>query len=253
MKRISFIGLLSCLLVSAVDAQAQTPQARSYAVVSLVGDQLDIVTYQMATGAIGDRNVHSAVPVTDGYFDDAALLAADEALGRVDGKAKITMLSASPPSWYAGQYRFFDGNKAALPAELMSAVRGVGATHLLLITKFRGDARLQAAGTKLGSGKLQGLGFYMDRDQPMVSTKTQDLSTGFLAPYVYLRLSLIDVDTSNVVQDQITTASELYATGQGKDGQHPWLAMPAEGKLSTIRRMLEKEIGRMVPLVTATR
>ena len=91
MKRFSFIGALCCMLIAGI-AQAQT---RSYAVVSLVGDKLDVVTYQMATGSITDRNEHNSIPVTDGYFDDAAMLAADDAIGRIDAKAKITMLSAS--------------------------------------------------------------------------------------------------------------------------------------------------------------
>ena len=247
MKQLSFIGALLCMVIAG-SAHAQT---RSYAVVSLVGDKLDVVSYQMATGAITDRNVHTSIPVTDGYFDDAAMLAADEAIGRIDAKAKITMLSASPPSWYAGQYRFFDGNKAALPAELTAAMRGEGATHLLLITKFRSDARLQAASSKLGSGKLQGLGFYMDRDMPMISTDTQESSDGFLAAYVYVRLSLIDLATSTVLRDRTSTASKMRATVPGKAGFHPWLAMTPQEKLTTVRSILQGEIARMVPEVIA--
>ena len=243
MKRFSFIGALCCMLIAGV-AQAQT---RSYAVVSLVGDKLDVVTYQMATGSITDRNEHNSIPVTDGYFDDAAMLAADDAIGRIDAKAKITMLSASPPSWYAGQYRFFNGNKIALPVELTAAMRGEGATHLLLITKFRSDARLQAASSKLGSGKLEGLGFYMDRDMPMISSDTQESSDGFLAAYVYVRLSLIDLATSTVIRDRTTTASEMRATIPGKAVMHPWRAMTPQEKVTTVGNILRKEIARLVP------
>ena len=244
MKQLSFIGALVCMVIAGA-AHAQT---RSYAVVSLVGDKLDVVTYQMATGSSVDRNVHEPLPVTDGYFDDAALLASEKALARIDAKAKISLFAASSPSWYADQARFFDGTKAVLPADLTAALRTEGATHLLLITKYRGDARLQAYRTKLGSGKLEGLGFYIDHSMKMITRDTLKRSVGFLAAYSYVRLSLIDLASSTVMRSQTTIASRLNSTARG-EGFDPWQAMTPGEKLMNVRELLEGEIARLVPEV----
>ena len=245
MKRFSFIGALCCMFIAGF-AQAQT---RSYAVVSLVGDKLDVVTHQMTTGSIVDRNVHAAIPVTDGHFDDAALLASERALARIDPKAKISLIAASPPDWYAKQYRFFDGVNAALPADLTAALRTEGATHLLLISKYHADARLQADKTKLGSGKLEGLGFYIDRQQKMITSDTLKSSIGFLAAYAYLRVSLIDLATSTVMRTKVTAASTLRSTARAEDGLDPWQAMTPAEKLSNVVELLQGEIERLVPEV----
>ena len=244
MKRFSFIGALCCMFIAGF-AQAQT---RSYAVVSLVGDKLDVVTYQMATGSSLDRNVHAAIPVTNGHFDDAALLASERALARIDPKAKISLIAASPPDWYAKQYRFFDGVNAALPADLTAALRTEGATHLLLISKYHADARLQADKTKLGSGKLEGLGFYIDHSMKMITRDTLKRSVGFLAAYSYVRLSLIDLASSTVMRSQTTIASRLNSTARG-EGFDPWQAMTPGEKLMNVRELLEGEIARLVPEV----
>lgn len=55
---------------------------RKYAVLSLIGDSLTVVTYRPSTGSHLDQNVQQTVVLPDAIFDQAALLAVDEALGK---------------------------------------------------------------------------------------------------------------------------------------------------------------------------
>ena len=66
MKRYLLASIAGLLLGGSAHA------APSYAVLSLVGDKLDVVTYQMATGSKLDANSHNALALPQDEFDLAA-------------------------------------------------------------------------------------------------------------------------------------------------------------------------------------
>src|SRR5436189_4011286 len=97
-----------------------------------------------ATGARLDPNQKTFLPMSDGTFDKAALLSAHGALKRIDPALEPVLLFARERSLYEAQNRMLeaDGKSVDLLEHLRGMVKGTSATHLILITKYRSQARL---------------------------------------------------------------------------------------------------------------
>ncbi len=241
------IAFCSLLVFAAGPAQADDRVvARRYAVLSLIGDTMNVVTYQPAVAGNTDRNRREAYPIPGGVFDRAALLAADEALRRQDPHADVILLAASP-SLYADAEKLADGSRLVLPADLVGVLKARAATHLVLIRKHRANARLQAAGTLLGSGKLEGVGFYIDREQVMTRSDTGQRGEGFLGPYVYIRLALFDLATGAMVREEPVTGSTTVAASRSASDGDPWTALPDDQKVNVLRGLVAREVGLALP------
>jgi hypothetical protein len=220
--------------------------ARRYAVLALIGDTMNVVTYQPAVAGNTDRNRREAHPIPGGVFDRTALLAADEALRRQDPQADVILLAA-PPLLYGQADKLADGSRLALPADLDAVLKAQAATHLVLIRKHRANARLQAERTMLGSGKLEGIGFYIDREKVMTRSDTGQRGEGFLGPYVYIRLALFDLATGVLVREEPVTGSTTVAASRSASDGDPWTALPDAQKVNVLRGLVAREVGRAVP------
>jgi len=220
---------------------------RTYAVLSLVGDRIDIVTFQLATGSSLDRNVHRQVPLGDGVFDESALEAAKTALEKSDAGAQVQLFAVSAPSLFDNQQRLVEGGKLSLPAAIDAAVRADGATHLLLITKYRSEAAMSAEKGHLGAGKLEGLGFYVDHVTMTRRSDTDEIGEGFIAPFVYIKASLFDLKRSLLLREQSMTGSHVRSASRAENSSDPWDALTPAAKVSMLRSLIEQEIARVVP------
>ena len=183
MKRQLLASIAGLILGSSAQA------APSYAVLSLVGDKLDVVTYQPTTGSRLDTNTHVPLVMPQDELDIAALRAINRSLKSSVPGAQVALLAASKAEDFDGQENIFGGGRVTLPAEIDAAVRREGASILLLVTKHQGEARMQAAQTKLGSGRVEGLGFYLDGNKNMKDLDTGARSKGYIAPFVYIDVS----------------------------------------------------------------
>lgn len=241
--------LLTAGTAAAADGVAAT--GRRYSVMSLVGDRLDVVTYRLAAGTNRDANVHNPVALEGGVFDKAALLSVERALARTDRTAAVQLLAVAAPEAFERQNRFFEGGKATLPPSIDAAARSGGSTHLVLVTKYRHEANLQLADSKTGSGMLEGLGFYIDRAARMIESGSGQHSIGFLAPFAYIKLTLIDLQTSTVVRQLSGAASTTFAASRAKQGADPWDALEPAEKIDVLRRLLTEEVERLIPELVA--
>ena len=242
--------LVACLALVAATAHAQADGgavARKYAVLSLVGDALNVVTYFRHTAGGVDPLSRESLPLPGPALDNAALLAAEDALRKSDPRASVVLLAPSSRALYTEQQGLFDGTRLKLPGELGAALHGSGATHLVLLTKHRGEARLRTAIGNVGSGKLEGLGFYVDRQMRLRRGDTGESGQGFVAPFVYVRCSLVDVATLAVQREEIAMAAEAYSAARSTATANPWDALTPAQKVSIIRQMLVAEVGRAVP------
>lgn len=241
------VAFLSLLVLAGGPAQADDRTAtRRYAVLSLIGDTMNVVTYQPAVAGNTDRNRREAHPIPGGVFDRTALLAADETVRRQDPQSDVILLAASP-SLYVEAEKLADGSRLALPADLDGVLKARAATHLVLIRKHRANARLQAAGTMLGSGKLEGVGFYIDREQVMTRSDTGQRGEGFLGPYVYIRLALFDLATGVLVREEPVTGSTTVAAARSASDGDPWTALPDAQKVNVLRGLVAREVGFALP------
>jgi len=243
MKRRAFLSACVAAAAGASRAQDTPSPTRRYAVLSLVGDQFNVVSYVQQVGRATDTNRHAAIALPDTSMDVAALRAADDALRAEDPAAKVSLLSASSQKQYDGQDKFFDGSRVVLPPDVLEPVRQTRSTHLVLITKRRGETRIEAGqGARLGSGYLEGIGFYIDRVTETHRGDTGQRATGFLAPFVYANASLIDLGSGSVVASAPISSTRFISAARTQEGFDPWDSLTGAQKVEVIKAMISKEV-----------
>jgi len=218
-----------------------------YALLSLLSDRLTIVTRDMATGSNIDHNHRDTVAIPGNLLDKNMVLDLDDALRAAGVKSGAVLLFTSDAAIFSRQAQLLDDANGT--AQLLEAVRpvlkGVDATHLVLATKYRHDARLKVADGYVGSGSLDGLGFYIDRTYEPLRTGTIGATPGFLAAFTYYKLALIDLSTGHVVREVPVFASESRLGTEGESGD-PWDSMSVEDKAAILARLLRAETPQAV-------
>ena len=222
--------------------------ARRYAVLSLLADKFDVVNARPGVGSNLDQNRRQTFIDPGGAFDRYAAGAVERAIHGIDASAAVTMLTLPTTSRLFDQPdRIFEGKTIALPGSVVDALIAAKASRLVLLTKHRGDARVPLVDGSTGAGTVRGLGFYVDVDLYLTRRETGESSYGVLAPFVYLRLSLVDVESGEIVRERLVRAMESYLPA-GKPGVvHPWDTLNAEQKVDALKRLLERELERAVP------
>ena len=244
MKRLLMSSMVALLLSSGAQAASSAP---TYAVISLVGDQLDVVTYQPQVGTQLDSNTHMRLALSEDELDTAALRAINRSLKASHPGAQIALLAASTPESFANQDRLFSGDHVTLPAEIDAAVHREGATTLVLVTKHHGQARLQVADGFIGSGKLSGLGYYLDTNQQLETRDTQMHSVGYLAPFVYVDVNLVDVATGTLLKRATIATGYVIGSSNRAEAVHPWDALSSQEKVATLKSLLTQELQAAMP------
>jgi hypothetical protein len=187
------------------------------------------------------------VALTDTVFDDAVLLATEAVLRRVAPGAATALLSTSGPATYAESRRWLSERKFVAPKWLADALKAERATHLLLVTKHRAEAKLQFVGEVGGAGSLEGLGFYIDRLHPTLRADTGARGIGFLAPYAYFGISLIELSSGTLLRQHRATASRGISAADSKEGFSPWDVMSNTEKISFLKQLIGDEIEKSLP------
>ena len=250
-------ALLGALLVlpalaAGTAAYAAQAAARNYAVVSVMGDKMDVVVRQPVVGSLLDRNSHSPYPVKGGVFDQGALLATGDAINRADAQARVTLLAVTAQAFFDDQERFFAGQEARLPEALVATLKQQGATHLVLITKHRGEASMKLDRESLGNGKIEGLGFYMDPSAVIDrASTTGENGRGLFSPFVYIKLTLIDLADNRIMRNSVITGTRPATTTDLQKTAALWDAMTPETKVKTLQEIIDAEIALAMPRLLA--
>jgi hypothetical protein len=235
-------------------ASTQAAEARKYAVISLIGDRLTVVTHVMTTGSRIDKNRRESFDLPDATLDNAALGAVADAIEAADPRARVLLLGTRDPAIFAAQSRMLekDNDSRELLARITGVTASQQATHLVLVSKLRGDAMLRLAdGGLVGSGKLEGVGFYVDREMPITSVDMGlGRTAGFLAPFAYFRVTLVDLASGSVLREESVLASTTRASDQAAQ---PWDAMSAEEKVRALQSLIRGELHRVVPRLLSQR
>ena len=229
----------------------ETVPPRKIAIVSLIGDSLTIVHAQQQLGSRIDRNSHESISILDGSIDREALLASDDAIKNAAGQTSTVLLKSSS-TLSVRQADFFDGQKFVPPSELETSLKTQGATHLLLLTKFRAEARFESRTHSVGHGMIEGVGFYFDRQTVTYRTETGERGIGFLAPYAYFKVSLIELATLSIVKQQTITASWLVSEARSREKSNPWDALTPTEKANSLRFLIKREVLRAVAELVGT-
>ncbi|HUI98931.1 MAG TPA: hypothetical protein VLY46_01795 [Usitatibacter sp.] len=239
-----------CLLLAGPAPAAQNV----YAVMSLVGDGLLVVRHRPVTGTSLPDTVHEFLPVKDPIFDRTALLAVDEAVGKAEPGAKTVLLGADASLVEAQSRALADDDPArSIAAAVRARLPATGATRLILVVKSRHPAWIEFGESHVGSGMLEGLGYYIDDAVlPLDRQTTGDTDVGLLAPFAYFTVALVDLASGKVVAEKSVHAARSVSE-KFSQTLSPWDALTAEQKVSFVRDLLRRELAGAVPALLAVR
>ena len=235
------------LFLLVVVANAAAAADRHYAVLSLIGDKLLVVQYYQNEGFRSDSSLQASLSLDDNSLDKTALAAASATLEKIEPGTKPVLLVAKDTALYEAQAeltRTGKGAKELLPA-LGPMLRGSGATHLILLTKLKHEARVQQVkDTLLGSGMLEGLGFYVDTGRTLPNAPQGAVAPGVLGPFAYFKLELLDLGRGEVVRSEQVVASRTFTNPESGNA---WTALSNHDKIAVLQDMIRRETARVVP------
>ncbi|MEO5732181.1 MAG: hypothetical protein ABIN96_00310 [Rubrivivax sp.] len=245
-------GFFGLLWMPALVAGAQTPPAAaapSYAVVSEVGQQLQVVGFKEQTGTRLDSNLRSRINLTGGALDKVALLATQRALNRAAPGAPVFMVSPLDVELFSAIGNPVVGQMLQLPADLAAALKQQGSTRLPLINRREADTNFQALDNRLGSGRITGPGFYVERTTVIRNVDKGESAQGFLPTFAYLNLSPVDLRDGRVLATQPVTDSRLDIAPVSTDSGHPWDSVSNDYKMANLQLLVRVAVEQTVPVL----
>jgi hypothetical protein len=222
-------------------------QARQFAVLSLVGDKLLVVQYYQNEGFRSDNSLEAMVALDDNSLDKTVLQAADATLQKIEPGMKPVLLVAKDTALYQAQAELARTGKSSkeLLASLGPMLRGSGATHLILVTKLKHEARVQQIkDTLLGSGTLEGLGFYVDTGRTLPNAPQGGPAPSVLGPFAYFRLELIELASGQILREEKVVASRTFTNPETGNA---WMALSNHDKILVLQDIIRRETTNAIP------
>jgi hypothetical protein len=239
--------LFVIILAGGYFGAAAATNIEKLALLSDIGDSMTVVIHQPSVGTHLDSNLKEVIALPDATFDDTAIKAAMDALERLSTPAPFSTVAPTLAS--ASKKLTISAGVLTPSKELEGALRSSGATHLLLFTKYRADSMLKMASESIGSGKLEGLGFYIDQSFRMRRSDTGESGTGFLAPFAYFQVSLVDLTSWEILKTEAVMASTTLSGARLKQGSNPWDILAPEQKVAILQKLIQKETLRVIPIL----
>lgn len=209
-------------------------------VMSAVGREVQVVVRAPTTGTRLDQNARDRLQVGNA-FERIVLKAVADSVER-HGYGEAVPL-ALPPNGRMPWQR--DGHAVLVTQALFDTAKQAGLSHLVLVQPARGEADLKLFRSSSGAGQLEGLGFYVDTMLEVVREDNNQPTTGFLAPYCYVDILLVDLATLDL-QTLYRARASVAVADPGRQGNDPWQALPTEGKVAALRHLIEGEAERAV-------
>lgn len=236
-----------------VSAAASAQDGRKYAILSLVGDKLTVVQREMTTGSNLDLNRRTEVPLPDASIDRAVVFAVEDALkrGSPSGPAPVLLASRRAALYDAGLLGASGIQQIVMTVKPM--VGNTGVTHLLLVTKLRHRAMLRIADGYVGTGFLEGVGFYVDQGSMVRDIDLNEAESGFIAPYSYLMISLVELSSGRVIAQERMLGSRAATTPRERNVGYAWHRLSDQEKVTRLTEVIRDEMARAVPVVLAAR
>lgn len=240
MRVLAFLAVAAALNVH---AQAEP---RTYAILSLLGDRMTLVVHVPTAGTNMGSERRSVITLTTPVLDHATILAAESGVKSVLPGAQPVLLVVRDPAIYEAQSSVSDPDvsAASLMPTLAPILAGAHVTHALVFTKVRHEAQIALRHSVTGSGRLEGLGFYVDNNRALEMPETGERFAGMVAPYAYFRISLVEVASGRVIAERPVYGATAIAAHSAVS---PWEELTPEQKVDALRSLLKREIAKAVP------
>jgi hypothetical protein len=236
MSRLPAVLIAACLSFFALGAHAQ-----KYAVISLIGDRMQLAYSRGVEGQPVDRIERRYVPLEDSAIDRAALLAVNEQVKKLKPGSEPVLLQAFERSYFDTS-----GGTAAIVEWIRQLVKEKKVTHAILITKLTYGGIPDLQKPYIGNGDLEGVGFFVGRTAPPPGLDPNGAGPGFLAPFAYFEIAVVDLQTGQTIRREKGLASDLISAS-GTDTGNPWDALSGQQKVNKLTDMVRKEIAALMP------
>ncbi|MQA42016.1 hypothetical protein [Rugamonas aquatica] len=247
------VAAFAGMLFHFAPARAQA-DARSYAVLSLIGNAIHVDTVRTSVGVRAPGETHHVLDIPDQGFDTTALLAANASIRRLQPGAKIVLMTTQDAELYKAQNTMFERPEAnqANRDYLLDLLKDRGVSHLVLVTKQRDNAYFKLDNGSTGTGQLEGLGFYIDDTTMLRGTETAISSRGMLGPFAYVKARLLDARTLALVGEVKSNQSSIVVRPSSEaSGMEIWDTMASPEKVDLINALLSDAVkGAMAPLLS---
>jgi hypothetical protein len=251
-RRIVSIGLVGLMLgLGAVSAQAQTQTAAAtpkFGVLSFLGESIEIIGSRASTGSRLSKNDHMSADIPDAGFDASALRSTQAALKRLAPQSEAMLFNVKAPKWIERPNELFTDGKLQVSPKLLESLRASGATHLVVLTRHRADALVQFHDwTDNVGGTAEGLGYVISRSGRVINRDTGTSQEGYIAPFAFLRLTLVNVSDATVVKQRAITATSPLTMSVTSESRDPWDTLSGEEKIRKLNEMIERELDKALP------
>ena len=242
--------LPAMLLACAAQAQPQAPASPAsgpkVAVTSLVGDTMYITARRDRTGTNMGNSI-TPLKMPGPLLDVMVLKAAQESLEKVLPGALIAALKVPAAGSAADPAQMVADGKAVAGNAVVDALRQQGFTHLVTATKYRALNSVRLSDGLIGTGQLEGLGFYIDPTIGVQRHGTVERAEGIIAPHLYVELRLVDLASLEVRSTRPITASSTVSAANNPTGTDAWGALTAEEKMNALQRLIRRHVGESAP------
>jgi hypothetical protein len=232
--------LVAAVFLIAFAAAASAAEGRRYAVLSLIGDKLELAYAVGVVGAPVDSIEHKWLPLDDTAIDKAALIAVNDQVKSLEHTEPVLL-----QAWERNLFDVSAGT-GAIVEWIRDLTKDKKVTHAILITKlaYNGIPALQKP--FVGSGALEGVGFFVGRTPPPSGADPNSAGPGFLSPFAYFRVSLVDLKTGQVVKEERGLASDTIDASNTMTG-NAWEALDARQKIEKLQAMVRTELASVMP------
>ena len=244
------------LLLFALAAWASEAAAETFVILSMIGDHLTIVTQRRQTGSHIDVNGYQTFQNPDPALDEFAAKVADALIAKARSDAASVTLRAADPALYKILDSWVDAelsNVAELVSDIKSKLPPMADARLLLISPYRDQPQLTTTNSELGSGKVSGLGFYVDTETWLrISETNHQMSRGYLGLFANFQLVLIDLESGKVSGHERVVLGTTRSSAQAPD-RTPWNALTAAQKMQVLKSLLKEGIEGSLPKMLAAK
>jgi hypothetical protein len=244
-------GLVAALSSAAAAAQpaaaasAASAPTRTYAIVSLIGDEFTVVSRRPEVGTNLTPNERTPQPVPDAIFDRIAAAEVEALLLRAKPGTPVLRALIRDPRLFALQDKLLTESSEShdMRIALRDLLAKAGATDLFLVTKHRGAPSFEmVTGKKIGAGSIGGIGFYIDNETHIYNTVTKVEDEGFLAPYAYVAVSLLDIGSMRVVKTGNGRETMVSIAAEKGGASHAWDALTPREKVDALDHVIRKAV-----------
>jgi hypothetical protein len=228
------------LLVSFV---ALDVHAQRYAVISLIGDRMQLAYARAVDGQPVDRIERRYIPLDDSSIDRATLLAANEQVKQLKPGSEPVLLQA-----FERNYFDVSAGTGAIVEWIRQLAKDKRVTHAIIVSKIQYEGVPAVQKAFVGGGTLEGVGFFVGREAAPAGLDPNAAGPGFLAPFAYFRVSLVDLKTGQVVREEKGLASTMLSA-TATDTGNPWDTLSGQQKVETLIELVRKELAIVLPKV----